>query len=187
MSRVKSDLVALGWLRWSGKLLDEVIDAALDLLDVEFRLIHARFELVDASHVGEPLEKHIAEGSRCPLTKTGALDGLHAIADGNDDVEVVVTNIMRLRLARNRPVPSGICKFCIYHFFLKLAFPEDVFDMPGNDRLIATKQLTHLVLGQPNGFSVRLDIHLRLLVRLVNDDLLFHVCLNYTTNQLVFA
>ena len=72
MSWVKSDLVALGRLRRRGKLLDEVIDAALNLFDIELGLVHARFELVNASHVGEPLEKHIAQGSRRPLTKAGA-------------------------------------------------------------------------------------------------------------------
>ena len=136
---MKADLIALGRLGRSCKLFDKIIDAALDLLDVEFCFVHARFELVDAPHVGEPLKKHIAQGSCCPLAEASALDGLHAIADRNNDVKVIVTNIMSLRLARNRSVPSGICKFCIYHFFLKLAFLEDVFDMPGDDRLIATK------------------------------------------------
>ena len=87
--RMEADPVALRWLRRRGKLLDEIVDAALDLLDVEFGLVHARFELVDASHVGEPLKKHIAQSSRCPLTKTGALERLYSVTNGNDNIKVV--------------------------------------------------------------------------------------------------
>ena len=66
---MKSDLVALGWHRRRGKLLDEVVDSSLNLLDVELGLVHARFELVDAPHVGEPLEKHIPQGTCCHCRK----------------------------------------------------------------------------------------------------------------------
>ena len=87
--RMKSDFTALGRLRRRGKLLDEIVDAALDLLDVELGLVHARFELVDASHVGEPLEKHIPQGTCRPLPETRALERLYSVTNGNDNIKVV--------------------------------------------------------------------------------------------------
>ena len=95
---MKSDLVAFGRLRRRGKLLDEVIDTALNLLDVELCLIHARFEFVDAPHVGETLKKHIAQGSRCPLTEARTFERLDPVANRNDDIKVVKRNRTTSRL-----------------------------------------------------------------------------------------
>ena len=173
-SRVKSDLIALGRLGRSCKLFDKIIDAALDLLDVKLGLVHAQFELVDASYVGEPLEKHIAQGARRPLTKTGSLERLDPIAHRDDDIKVVERN------------------WTTSHFrgLVQNLHKKHIVNVLRNDGTFASKQATHLILSQPDGFSVCLDLHFRLLVRLVNDNLLVHstfVSRNSGFHQNVFS
>ncbi|GMV68158.1 MAG: hypothetical protein AMXMBFR76_05970 [Pseudomonadota bacterium] len=58
-----------------------------------------------------------------PLAKARALDGFNPVADGNDDVEVVVFN-----LAGDGASTLGLnlCKFCTGCLRLQLPLPESV-------------------------------------------------------------
>ena len=65
---------ATGRIWWSGKLLDEVGHAALNLLDVALRGIHAAPKLGNPLDLVEPIQQHFAKHARSPLTETRALD-----------------------------------------------------------------------------------------------------------------
>ena len=47
--------------------------------------------------------------------------------------------------------------------------------MPGYYRLSPSEQQAHLLLCQPDGLAVRLNLEADVIRRLVNHDLLFHV------------
>ena len=72
---------------------------------------------------------------------------------------------------------GGMCKFCTYHFSLKFAFLENVGDMLCDYGSLASEQPTHLLLCQPDGLAVRLNLEADVVRRLVNHDLLVHVSL----------
>ena len=51
---------------------------------------------------------------------------------------------------------------------------KHVANMFSNNRFVTSEQHGHLVNGQPNGLTIRFDLHLHLLSRFVNDNLLIH-------------
>jgi hypothetical protein len=84
--------------------------------------------------------------------------GLDEVADGDDDVEVLVLDLPRdlaAALALNR------CRFCNGCLEAQLALLEDVLDMPGDDRLVPLEELCHLSERQPGGLSVEAHLDAR--------------------------
>lgn len=103
-----------------------------------------------------------------PDAELGAAQGLDAIADGNDEVQVVV-----LDLARNgsTPLGSNLCKFCTGCYGIQFPLPEGATDVLGDDRPLAPEQLGHLLLGEPDGLMVQPHVDPHLAVRcFVEDD-----------------
>src|SRR3972149_9003558 len=86
------------------------------------------------------LKEVVTKGARGPDPEGGATRGLHAVPDGNDDVEVVASD----RLVRR----SNVQILHIAHL-VKLPFPENVVQMPGYDRPVPPEQFSHLRLCQP--------------------------------------
>ena len=119
----------------TGKLLHQIIYPALDLLDVDFRLVHARFELVDATHVRKTLKEHIAKRSGRPFAKANTLYRLDTVSDGDDDIQIV--NRQRSASTINRQILpiNRIIKF----FFRLSAYP---FSIPS-----LLKPVTRFIVG----------------------------------------
>ena len=67
----------------------------------------AAFQVADSLDLFEPVQEHFAQHSRCPLAEPCAFNGLYAIADRNDHIEVVVGNLVDLVIS------GSVCKFCI--------------------------------------------------------------------------
>jgi hypothetical protein len=87
---------------------------------------------------GEALDDVLAEPLRGPDAELRAAMGLHAVADGDDDVEVVVLDLIGL------PVGGSCCRFCNNSRTPKLPIFEHVRHVPGDDRLVALEELGHL-------------------------------------------
>lgn len=87
------------------------------------------------------------------------------IADGEDRVEVEVLNLVGLS------VGGSCCTKCNSCLAIELPLPEDIPQMPGNDRLVALEQGGYLVEAQPNGVLLQAHIQTRSLCLLVDDDL----------------
>ena len=58
--------------------------------------------------------------------------------------------------------------------FRQSSLCKHVANMFSNNRFVTSEQHGHLVNGQPNGLTIRFDLHLHLLSRFVNDNLLIH-------------
>jgi len=65
---------------------------------------------------------------------------------------------------------GGMCKFCTYHFPLKFAFLENVGDMLCDYGSLASEQPAHLLLCQPDGFTICLGLKTNVVRCLVNYD-----------------
>ena len=103
-SGLEADFAA-GWIGgWGGQLLHEEVHAGLDLLDVALGAVHPAFERGDALHFVEFVQEHLPERLRRPLAEAGSLHRLDAVSDGNDDVEVVDSNLLDLCFAGDRTV-----------------------------------------------------------------------------------
>ena len=59
----------------------------------------------------------LAEALCRPLAEAGAYDGMDAVADGNDDVEVIIKNVMFLSFSFNGSMRSGYSEFPNNHGF----------------------------------------------------------------------
>ena len=101
---------------------------------------------------GVTRHKVLAQGLRCPLAKWHAAPRLGAIADGYDDVEVVVFNftlyLALFFLAHYLEFPDS----CFAGQFI---FVVDVADVFVDGAYVFVKQLCHLRLGQPDGFLLK--------------------------------
>jgi hypothetical protein len=86
-----------------------------------------------------------------PLAKLHATLGFDAVADRDDDIEVVMIHIpvdLPLPLLLNYP------EFPDSWFFAKFLFSIDVFNVLVDDANIFGEQFSHLALGQPNRVGV---------------------------------
>ena len=105
------------------------------------------------------------------MAKSRGLTRVHAIANGQNRIKVVVGN-----LAPNLPVALRLncCIFCNSCLLIKLAFRIDVLDMPRNSRFIAAEKLGKLVQRQPHGIPVERDVNAhQTVIALVDDDFVF--------------
>src|SRR4030067_3356697 len=98
----------------------------------------------------------VPERAGSPEAEMGAEKGLDAVAHGNDDVEIV-----------NLDWLVRICNMHFLHiaFPLQLPFLEDISDVPGNHRLVASEKLHHLRLRQPDCVAFPAHVQANLAVR----------------------
>src|SRR5690606_32924966 len=82
---------------------------------------------------GEALDDVLAQPLGRPDAELGAAVRPHAVADGDDDVEVEVVD-----LSRDLPVslPLNRCKFCNGCLAGEFALLEDVLNVARNDRFV---------------------------------------------------
>ena len=71
----------------------------------------------------------------CPLSEPCRNDGAHTIAEGNNHVQVIESDFVRLGHALNGTMLTGCSEFPNNCFFLQFAFFEDVFDVFTDIRL----------------------------------------------------
>ena len=90
----------------------------------------------------------LLQNSRCPNAELHTTLGFHTIANGNDDIEIIVIHLIGFA------VSGSCCKICNNCFSLQFALSENVFDMSGNGRFVSLKQFRHLINGKPNGISI---------------------------------
>ena len=62
-----------------------------------------------------------------------------------------------------------MCKFCTYCRALKLALGEHIADVLGDHRALAAEQLAHLLLGEPDRFTIQPHLDAGV-VAFVDDD-----------------
>ena len=113
----------------------------------------------------------LAQTLRGPYTKLCAAMRLDAITHGDDHVEII-----EIDLARNLPFSFGLnySEFPNSCSFLQLAFFINVLDMLIDGGYVSLKQLRHLRLREPHGFTLQLDLNLRFtVIRTVKQDLAF--------------
>lgn len=118
----------------------------------------------------------VAQQVSGPLAKLHALGRLDAVANGDDDVEVVEAN---------RFVRPGYVQILHIAFFVQLTLFEHIADVFGDDRALTAKKLGHLLLRQPDGAPVQPHIDGTALA-LVDGDLVhvgpplhcYDLCLN---------
>lgn len=84
-----------------------------------------------------------------PLAETDAALRLNPVSHRDNDIQVVVLHLVRL------PVRGSMCKKCTYYFTGQFSLAKEVADMPRNDRPFPPKKLGHLLLGQPNRFTIQ--------------------------------
>jgi len=171
---MKTYLAAFGRLRWHRQLFYEIVHATLDLFNLLLNAIHACFQSVHAPSIFIPAEQEFSQYPCRPLAEPCSLNRFHTISNRYDNIKVVKTYLFHLGFTLNRAMLSGICKFCIHHFLLQFALFEDVRDVTGNHRLVAPEQHCHLVLCQPDGLAISLDLKSKLCIWLINDNVLFH-------------
>ncbi len=115
------------------------------------------------------MQEVIAKGTGGPNPELSAAERLDAVADRDDDVQVVVVDAAR------DPAPafrSNLCKFCTGCPRVQLALFEGVPDVLRHDRALPPEQLRHLLLGQPDSLPLQAHVHPHLTIRrLVDDDL----------------
>ena len=110
-----------------------------------------------------------AEPAGGPLAELCAPQGLDAIPDRDNDVEIEV-----LDLPDHPPLAltPNCCKFCKGCLAFELPLAVGVADVSAHDGKIALEELGHLVKRQPDGFLFQAHIQRDLAVRgLINDDL----------------
>ena len=127
----------------------DVADAGEQLVEV----VAAAGPLEPLVVQGEALDEVLAQPLRRPDAELRAAVGLHAVADGDDDVEVVV-----LDLGSVFPSAAVVANSATTASRPQLALLEDVLDVPGDDRLVALEQLGHLPERQPDGLAVEADL-----------------------------
>ncbi len=105
------------------------------------------------------LYQMLTQGAGRPLAELHAPLGINAVADGDDDIEIVVFN-----LPSNGSVALGLnlCKFCTSCRLIQLTFLEHIVQMLGHHRTLAAKQRRHLLLRQPYRLRIQPHIHPRL-------------------------
>ena len=109
---------------------------------------------------GEALDDIVTEALGGPLAEAHTLDAMDAIADGDDDIEVVEVEVCRLCLALYGTMWSGMCKFCTPHFGSNLTLFKDIGDVAADYGSVTSKQRGHLAFGQPHGVGIHLHIEL---------------------------
>ena len=72
IATVEADSLA-GRVRRGRKLLDEIVHAALDLLDVAFHRIHPALKVADSLDLVKPVQQHLAQNPRRPLAEARSL------------------------------------------------------------------------------------------------------------------
>ena len=90
----------------------------------------------------------LLQNSRCPDAELHAALRFHTVANGNDDIEIIVIHLIGFA------VSGSCCEICNNCFPLQFALNENVLDMSGNGRFVSLKQLRHLVDRKPNGISI---------------------------------
>lgn len=85
---------------------------------------------------------------RCPDAKLGGLIGIDAVADRDDDIQIIESD----RLGR-------MSKVHFLHIALFIQFPalKDVLQMPGDNASIPSKEIGKLLLCQPDCFALNND------------------------------
>ncbi len=118
---------------------------------------------------GVAADQMFAEPAGGPLAELRAPQGLDAIPDGNDDVEIEV-----LDLACD-PTPtfrSNLCRFCTGCSAFQFSLLKYVEHVPIHHRAIPLKEIGHLPHGQPDGLLFQAHVQRDLTVRgLIDDDL----------------
>lgn len=115
----------------------------------QFLEIATAAQILQALIVQRKAFSHILpQNPRCPDTELHAALGFHTVADGNDDIEIIVIHLIGFA------VSGSCCKICNNCFPLQFALSENVLDMSGNGRFVTLKQLRHLVNGQPNRIAI---------------------------------
>ena len=104
---------------------------------------------------GRAANKVIFQHTRRPTTELDTPLRMDAIADGDDDIEIIANNLMLLHAICHGAMASDMCKICTYHFWINFTFLYGVFDMFSNNRTILAEQFGHLCLRQPDGIAIR--------------------------------
>ena len=73
-----------------GDLLEEVVHASFDVLDVVLDGIGATLKAADPLDLFEAVQEHFAQNAGRPLAEACTFDGLYAVADRNNHIEVVI-------------------------------------------------------------------------------------------------
>ncbi len=81
----------------------------------------------------------VAQSLCCPNTEHRTLTRLHTVADGNDNVKVVIFHFLGLEKSLNGTVLSGMSEFPTYLLFFQFSFFENVADMLCDSRSSLTK------------------------------------------------
>ena len=124
----------------------------------------ARHDLGDLAQLLEPpLVLHMAghdvatQHVRCPASELNAARGLHAVAGGEDHVEVVVLSLVRLAVA-------GSCrKFCDNSILgPRKLLPQCVGDVLADGLDVTPKEGCELRATQPNVLPRRVEHHRQL-------------------------
>ena len=97
----------------------------------------------------EALGQMLAQHPGGPLAEARALDRLDPVTDGDDHVEVVVIDLVGFA------VRGSMCKICTYCRTLKLTLGENIADVLGDHRALAAEQQAHLLLGEPDRFTIQ--------------------------------
>ena len=118
-------------------------------------LLHSSFCLLNSSVPHLPTTSPNRTGEKSVKTKDPfffygpdaelrAALRFHAVADGDDHVEVVINGLVDF------PVGGSSCIICTYCFLRQFPFLEEVADVLGDDGAFPLEQIRYLRLGQPD-------------------------------------
>lgn len=105
------------------------------------------------------LYQMLAQSAGGPRAKLHALLRLDAIANGDNDIQIVVLNAA---CNRSGTLDLNLCKFCTSCRNVQLPLLKHIAQMLGHHRALATKQCRHLLLRQTHRLRIRPHIHLHL-------------------------
>jgi len=138
----------------------------------------ARLQLVEVGHVasgfhalviqGKALDDVFLEDGCRPDAELRGAFGVHAVADGDDGVEVV-----KIEFARDIPVAFTLnySKFSSSCEFLQFSALVDFLQMVSDGVAFNVKEKGHCFLRQPNGFSFKPDVDMhRAIIRLEEQE-----------------
>ena len=113
-------------------------------------------------------EHSFLDDVRGPLAKADADDGIDAVSDGNDGVEIVVRDPagdLPRSLQTNFQGFLGCCRL------VQFAARVDIFQMQADVFEGAREQFRDLGLRQPHRFAVKTHLYAHDAIRLVDNDL----------------
>ena len=135
-----------------------------------------RLLALDAARLEAPLVEGVARHQMLaqhpggPLAKACGAGGIDPVADADDGVEVEVLHLIGFAVGRS------CCIFCNYSLPRQLATVEDILQVPGDHRLVATKQAGQLLQAEPHRLTRQAHFHL-VIVSLEDLDVSHGPCL----------